>query len=134
MKTQDQASTTTEADAVVIQDAQVAPKTAASTKAASPKKVAPKAKAGEKAAIKKLGSKSTQKPAAEKVSAAGRAASKKAQVLDMLRAKSGATPDQILAATGWQHHTCRGLLSVAGKTMKLTSEKTDAGRVYRIAK
>jgi hypothetical protein len=30
-------------------------------------------------------------------------------------------------------HTCRGFLLIAGKSHNITSEKTDAGRRYRIA-
>jgi Protein of unknown function (DUF3489) len=120
---------------VAAQGAPVAPKKAASTKAASPKKGSAKAKKGaKKAAIKRPGAKRAPKSPAEKVSAAGRAASKTALVLNMLRAKDGATLDQLMTATGWQRHTCRGFLSVAGKSMKIESTKTDAGRVYRITK
>lgn len=104
------------------------------TKPANRKAGAPKAKTGTKrAAIKKPAAKSMPNAPAAKVSTAGRAASKKAQVLDMLRAREGATLDQLVAATGWQCHTCRGFLSVANKTTKITSEKTDSGGRYRIA-
>jgi hypothetical protein len=128
-------STTTTTAAVAAQGPQVAPERGTSTNAASKGKGAPKARTGAKKTLtKKASAKSTSETPAKKVSAAGRAASKKAQVLDMLRAKGGATLDQLMAATGWQRHTCRGVLSVAGKTVKITSEKTDAGRLYRIAK
>ncbi len=88
-----------------------------------------------KPAAKKAPSKATpKKTASPKVSPAGRSASKKAKVLDMLRAEGGATLDELMAATGWQRHSCRGFLSTASKTVKIVSEKTDAGRRYRIAK
>jgi hypothetical protein len=126
---------TTTGASVAAQAALVAPKKAASTKTASPTKAAPKAKTGsKKIANKKSAAKNTQKAPATQVSAAGRAASKKAQVFDMLRAKDGATLDQLMAATGWQRHTCRGFLSVAGRSMNITSEKNNGSRVYRIAK
>ena len=135
MNNTDSTKTTTTAAAVAAQGAPVAPKKAKATKSASRKKVAPKADKGAKtAAKKKPAAKSTPNAPAAKVSAKSRAASKKMQVLDMLRAKDGATLDQLMAATGWQRHTCRGFLSVAGKTMKITSEKINGTRAYRIAK
>jgi hypothetical protein len=104
------------------------------TKPANRKAGAPKAKTGTKrAAIKKPAAKSTPNAPAAKISVKGDAASKKMQVLDMLRAKDCTTLDELMAATGWQRHTCRGFLSVAGKSMKIKSEKTDSGRRYRIA-
>jgi hypothetical protein len=58
------------------------------------------------------------------------------KVVDLLRQPGGATIDALMAATGWQAHSVRG--AIAGsikKKLKLnvTSEKTVAGRVYRIA-
>ena len=64
-----------------------------------------------------------------------RAGSKQARVLDMLRRKNGATVEQIMAETGWQPHSVRGFLSGAVKKkfgLALTSEPSEAGRVYRI--
>ncbi len=74
------------------------------------------------------------KRTAAKISAAGRANSKKALVFDMLRRDGGATLEEIMQATGWLRHSCRGFLSIASKTCKIESEKTDSGRRYRIAK
>ncbi len=54
----------------------------------------------------------------------------------MLRAETGATIGEIVAATGWQPHTVRG--AIAGTLKKnlgldVTPEKVDGrGRVYRI--
>ena len=63
--------------------------------------------------------------------------SKQAQVIAMLSMPEGVTIPQICAATGWQQHTVRGMLSgVFKKKLGLTivSVKTDAGdRSYRIA-
>lgn len=63
--------------------------------------------------------------------------SKQAQVIAMLRMPEGVTIPQICAATGWQQHSVRGMLSgVFKKKLGLTivSVKTDAGdRAYRIA-
>jgi hypothetical protein len=55
----------------------------------------------------------------------------------MLLQPEGATLDAMRAATGWQAHSVRGV--IAGSIKKklgftVTSEKTDAGRVYRIEK
>jgi Protein of unknown function (DUF3489) len=57
------------------------------------------------------------------------------RVLDLLRAKGGTTIAAITKATGWQPYSVRGFLAgVAKKKLgfSLSSEKTDAGRVYRI--
>jgi TusA-related sulfurtransferase len=75
-------------------------------------------------------SKTTNKAA----TAAAPRTSKKAVVIDTMKAKGGATLDAIIAETGWAKHTIPGFISTAGKTYSITSEKTDAGRTYRIAK
>lgn len=55
----------------------------------------------------------------------------------MLRRPEGATIGQIMAATGWQAHTCRGAFVGALKKKRgliVTSEKAEGGpRIYRIA-
>jgi len=63
--------------------------------------------------------------------------SKQADVITMLRRPEGATVDEVMAATGWQPHTVRGVFSGALKKklgLKVESEKVDAerGRTYRI--
>jgi hypothetical protein len=66
-----------------------------------------------------------------------RANSKEARVLELLRRPSGATIATILESTGWQSHSVRGFFAgVVRKKLglNLTSEKTDGGRVYRIAR
>jgi hypothetical protein len=56
-------------------------------------------------------------------------------VVAMLRSTQGATIAQLMEATGWQAHSVRGALAGAVKKklgLTVTSEKTDAGRVYRV--
>jgi hypothetical protein len=63
-------------------------------------------------------------------------ATKRARVLAMLRSKGGTTIAAIVRATGWQPHSVRGFLAGVIKKklrLKVASEKTKSGRVYRIA-
>ena len=65
----------------------------------------------------------------------GRAESKQARVIAMLRAPGGATIDTMTQATGWQQHSIRGFLAgVVRKKLGLTLVSTgdDKGRIYRI--
>ena len=66
-----------------------------------------------------------------------RESTKEAMLIDMLRRPEGATIAQIMAATGWQAHTCRGAFAGALKKKRgltVTSEKPEGGeRIYRIA-
>ncbi|MCQ0971505.1 DUF3489 domain-containing protein [Paracoccus sp. TK19116] len=65
-----------------------------------------------------------------------REGTKQAQLIAMLRAESGATIEEIVAALDWQAHTARGAMSGALKKklgLTITSEKVDGrGRVYAI--
>ena len=65
-----------------------------------------------------------------------RESTKEALLIDMLRRPEGATIAQIMAATGWLAHTCRGAFAGALKKKRgltVTSEKPDGvERVYRI--
>jgi hypothetical protein len=70
-----------------------------------------------------------------KVAQKGRAHSKQARVLALLRRSTGATIAGVMRSTGWQSHTVRGFLTaVVRKKLGLTlaSEKTDGERIYRI--
>jgi hypothetical protein len=58
------------------------------------------------------------------------------KVVELLRRPEGATVEAMSAATGWQIHSVRGAMSGALKKkhgFNILSEKTDAGRSYRIS-
>ena len=65
-----------------------------------------------------------------------REGTKQATLVAMLRAESGATIEEIVAALDWQAHTARGAMSGALKKklgLTIVSEKVDGrGRVYAI--
>jgi len=65
-----------------------------------------------------------------------RAGTKQAMLIAMLQAPTGATMEEIVAATGWQVHSARGAISGAlGKKLGLvvtSAKEADRGRVYRI--
>ena len=53
----------------------------------------------------------------------------------LLRRPGGARIDEMMTATGWQQHSVRGAMAGALKKKRgltIASEKTEAGRVYRI--
>jgi hypothetical protein len=61
--------------------------------------------------------------------------SKKAAVIVLLRRPEGTTVAEVIAATGWQPHTVRGLFSGTLKKklgLTLSSAQEQRGRVYRI--
>jgi hypothetical protein len=97
----------------------------------------PKAEAKPRKSAKKA--KSAKAPKKEKRVKREKSAngdSKKAQVIEMISKKGGATLDAIMEATGWQRHTTRGALSTLASKggHKIESFKTEAGeRAYRIA-
>lgn len=56
-------------------------------------------------------------------------------LIELLQRPQGATMPNMMAATGWQAHSVRGAMAGAlrKKGHSATSEKTDSGRVWRIA-
>jgi hypothetical protein len=107
-----------------------APKTTGKGKAAAAP-AAPKAeKRAKKTTPKKEPAQPTPKP--EKTP---RGPTKLDTVVGMLRRPKGATLAEIMAATGWQAHTCRGAIAGAIKTKlrhTVEANTTDGVRVYRI--
>ena len=113
--------------------AKVAPAEATAPATAPAKKDAPKGKKGAKKAKAAKVAKAATKPAKTAAGSAPRQ-NKKADVIAMLERKNGATMADIQAATNWQQHTIRGLISVLGSKggLKIESFKNEAGeRVYR---
>lgn len=56
-------------------------------------------------------------------------------LVDLLKQPGGTTIAAMMAATGWQAHSVRGAISGAikkGLGLTVLSEKTEAGRTYRI--
>jgi hypothetical protein len=121
MITKNTENTTKDAN-VGAQGAAVAPEKAPSKKPTSPKKSAPKGQKNAKAAKPKPAAaakpkkatpaKAGKPPKAAKPEDTGvRASSKTATILDLLRRAKGATLAEIMAASSWQAHSCRGFIS-----------------------
>lgn len=95
-----------------------------------------KPKAANRSTVRKAGKPASRKrstPAASKP--ASRPDTKQARAIAMLRKPAGATIAAIMAATDWQQHSVRGFLAGTVRKklgLKLVSEQTDKGRVYRI--
>jgi predicted ArsR family transcriptional regulator len=73
---------------------------------------------------------------AAKPASAKAADTKQQRLIELLKRPQGATIAQLAKALGWQKHTVRGTISGALKKrlgLTITSEKEDAGRVYRIS-
>ena len=69
--------------------------------------------ATDKGRSKKSSAKGEGRATAPKGGTDARGGSKKAEVLDLLRRKQGATLNEIMNATGWQAHSVRGFISGA---------------------
>jgi hypothetical protein len=131
------------AAAVAAQGAHVASEKAPSKKGATRGKGAPtgrktakraKAKAAAPKKAAKPGKKAT-KP--ERKTAASRAGSKGAKILELIARAKGASLAELMKATGWQPHSVRGFISTAGKKRGVTIEsaKHEGGeRTYRMVR
>ena len=65
----------------------------------------------------------------------GGQSSKQARVVEMLNSPTGTTIPAVMKVTGWQQHSVRGFFAgVVQKKLrlKLSSEKIDGNRIYRI--
>jgi hypothetical protein len=70
-----------------------------------------------------------------KATQAAAGGTKQDRIIAMLRTSKGVTIKAVGKATGWQPHSVRGFFSaVVSKKLglKLASQKSEAGRVYRI--
>jgi hypothetical protein len=78
---------------------------------------------------------STKAKATAKAGGKTEPAGKLGLLIGLLRRKGGASIADLMAATGWQAHSVRGAMSTAKKkqSLEIVSEKTDAGRIYRIS-
>jgi len=75
-------------------------------------------------------------PARAKTPAATKGQSKGDKVVALLRRDRGATLEDMMKATGWQKHSVRGFMAGALRKrhgLTAASEKTETGRVYRVA-
>lgn len=135
-----------------IQDGEETPEPVAAAVPAKPKKAKPSQKAARAAKPRKSAKTAKKSKRANKKARAGSKSvaskhnsrrtnasngdSKKTQVIEMISKKGGATLESIMAGTGWQRHTCRGMLATL-KTkggLNVESFKTTEGeRAYRIA-
>jgi Protein of unknown function (DUF3489) len=65
-----------------------------------------------------------------------REGSKKAEIIELLKRRTGVTLQELVTTTGWQAHSVRGFLSATiWKKMGLllgSSKREDGQRVYRI--
>jgi hypothetical protein len=76
-----------------------------------------------------------QKNAAKKANTAAPVKGKLGSVIALLRRPKGASIAELCKATDWQAHSVRGALSGSIKKklgLKVTSEKSDGVRTYRI--
>jgi hypothetical protein len=99
-------------------------------KATSGKKAPPARKGGKKATPARKGAKKARQ------GKEARDGSKKAEVLELMRRKQGATLQEIMKATGWQAHTVRGFVSgtlIKKQGLKVESFRSEEKeRTYRI--
>jgi predicted ArsR family transcriptional regulator len=80
--------------------------------------------------------KKTRGPKPAPAKPAAKHQTKQVQLLALLRRSQGVTIDQAAKALAWQPHSVRGVISGVLKKrlgLTVTSAKSEAGRVYRIA-
>ncbi len=91
--------------------------------------------------MKSISSKTSAKPKAKAAVVVTKAltvnykTSKKEQVLNLLRGKTGASVDQIMKLTGWQAHSVRGFISGTVKkklALSLDTQVREGVRYYQI--
>ena len=85
--------------------------------------------------VKQRASKPQKSSSGKAASVSRRTATKRDRVLALLRSQGGTTIAALVRATSWQPHSVRGFLASVVKRklgLDLASEKTNAGRVYRI--
>ncbi len=98
------------------------------SKEPKPRTIRPPAKVGRK-------SQRAAASTAKKTKVSAKPATKLDSVISALRAPKGATLAQLMALTGWQMHSVRGVMSGALKNKRglaIVSSKTGDERVYRI--
>ena len=91
---------------------------------------APGQTTGRRARVNRTGSRSRRSAASPEPRS-----SKQAEVIALLNRPEGATIAEVVAETGWQPHTVRGLFSGTLKKklgLTLSSEREERGRIYRI--
>jgi uncharacterized protein DUF3489 len=105
----------------------------------SPKEAAPKGKPSKTAAAAKRTARATPSSVPEKAKPGAheaRAGTKQGKLLELLRRKTGATIEEMIAATSWQPHSVRGAISGLIKKklgLAVTAEVIEGrGRVYRV--
>jgi hypothetical protein len=78
----------------------------------------------------------TARPGAKRAANVAREGSKKAEVLELMRRKQGATLEAIMKLTGWQAHTVRGFVSgtlIKKLGLKVESFRSEENeRTYRV--
>jgi hypothetical protein len=103
---------------------------------AQPGKAVVPAKGKAKQSPTKSKRRDTGRTGAKGAATVAREGTKKGEVFDLMRRKSGATLSEIMALTGWQSHTVRGFVSgtlVKKLGLKVESFRTkEKERTYRI--
>jgi hypothetical protein len=94
-----------------------------------------KAESSSRVRLAKQRASKPRKSSSPRAAVSRRTATKHDRVLALLRSAGGTTIAAIMRATGWQPHSVRGFLAGVVKRklgLKLASEKTNSGRLYRI--